>query len=322
MKRANHLSIVAVLFFMTVLSGCLAATSTTASSETADSRPAPAEYKGLRYSITVAKFENQSNWRGQWDLGTAWGTVLTDSLAQTGRFIVLGEKDMRKEAMEEQDFAASGRAAGEGKKVATGQMTPSQLLVKGAITHFADETGELGGGIGFGGVKLGGTTSTSEINVVLYIVDSSTGQVMASKKCYGKISKNGLSLGVDINGWSGDLGGFKKTNAGKAIEQAVDDGVKFMIEKLATIPWSGTVVMVNGGKVYINRGEREGVTVGQKFKVGEATILRDPDSGEVLDETMETVGTIEAIQVKEKLSICKITSGSGIDKGMGVRPAD
>lgn len=319
MKKAKHLTF--ILFFMTILTGCLAA-ATTASSEQSEGRENPGDHKGLRYSISVAKFENQSNWRGQWDLGTAWGSVLTDSLAQTNRFIVLGEKDMRKEAMEEQDFAASGRAAGEGKKVATGQMTPSQLLVKGAITHFADETGELGGGIGFGGIRLGGTTSTSEINVVLYIVDSSTGQVMASKKCYGKVSKNGLNIGVDKNGWSSDLGGFKKTNAGKAIEQAVDEGVKFMLEKLASIPWTGTVVMVNGGKVYINRGEREGVLVGQKFKVGEATILRDPDTGEVLDESVETVGSIEAIQVKEKLTICKIVSGSDIEKGMGVRPDD
>jgi len=317
MKKACRLSL--VLFLMTFMTGCL---TTTALSEQPAHKETTSSYQGLRYSITVAKFENQSNWRGQWDLGTAWGSVLTDSLTQTNRFIVLGEKDMRKEAMEEQDFAASGRTAGEGKKVATGQMTPSQLLVKGVITHFADETGELGGGIGFGGIKLGGTTSTSEINVVLYIIDSSTGQVMASKKCYGKVSKNGLGIGIDKSGWSGNLGGFKKTNAGKAIEQAVDDGVKFMIDRLSSIPWTGTVVMVNGAKVYINRGEREGVSVGQQFKVGEATTIRDPDTGEVLDETVESVGNIEAIQVKEKLTICKIISGSGIEKGMGVRPVN
>ena len=55
----------------------------------------------LRYSITVSKFENKSNWRGQWDLGNAWGTILTDQLVQSGRFIVLGEKDMRGEALAE-----------------------------------------------------------------------------------------------------------------------------------------------------------------------------------------------------------------------------
>ena len=66
---------------------------------------------GLRYSITVTQFENRSGWAGYWDIGDAWGTVLTDMLNQTGKFIVLGETDMRYAAMDEQDFAASGRTA-------------------------------------------------------------------------------------------------------------------------------------------------------------------------------------------------------------------
>jgi len=275
---------------------------------------------GLRYSIMVSKFENRSNWRGQWDLGDAWGAVLTDSLMQTGRFIVLGEKDMRQEAMEEQDLAASGRAAGGGKTVVTGQMTPAQLLVKGEITHFADSTEGGGGGIGIAGFRLGAGTSSSEINAVIYIVDSSTGQVMASHKCYGKVSETGVTVGVSHYGFSGDVGGFRKTNAGKAVEQAVDEGVNFLIGKLADIPWSGAVVMVKGDKVYINRGTREGVNVGQTFQVGKAEVLRDPATGELLDQSMEKVGTIEVITVKEKIAICRTAEGSGIAKGMTVMP--
>ena len=56
-----------------------------------------ADQKSMRYSISVAKFENRSSWSGRWNLGNAWGAVLTDSLNQAGRFIVLGEKDMRRE---------------------------------------------------------------------------------------------------------------------------------------------------------------------------------------------------------------------------------
>ena len=39
-----------------------------------------------RYSIQVNKFENKANWRGQWELGDAWGTIFTDQLegAQKG----------------------------------------------------------------------------------------------------------------------------------------------------------------------------------------------------------------------------------------------
>jgi curli biogenesis system outer membrane secretion channel CsgG len=277
-----------------------------------------AEVGGLRYSIAVAKFENRSNWRGQWSLGDAWGAVLTDSLNQTGRFIVLGEKDMRREAMAEQDLAASGRAAGGGKKVVTGQMTPAQLLVKGEITHFTDATSGGGGGFGFKGIRIGVKGGTAEINVVMYIIDSTTGQVTASKKCYGKITKKGLSLGLTKGGFSGDIGGFKKTNAGKAVEQAVDEGVAFLISKLEDIPWTGTVILTKGNKVYINRGEREGVSVGQVFNVGGLTVLRDPDTGEILDQSLETAGTIEVVKVKSKIAICKVTKRGGIKKGMTV----
>lgn len=275
---------------------------------------------GLRYTISVAKFNNKSNWRGQWRLGDAWGSVLTDSLNQTGRFIVLGEKGMRREALEEQDFAASGRAAGGGKKVVTGQMTPAQLLVKGNITHFSDKTSGGGGGIGIGGFRIGGGASSSEINVVMYIVDSSTGQVVASKKCYGNVSETGLSLGVSTGGFHGDIGGFKKTNAGKAIEMAVNEGVAFLLSQLENIPWTGTIVLTKGNKVYINRGTREGVKAGQLFDVGKSETLRDPDTGEVLDQSMERTGTIQVVKVKQKIAICRITDGSGIRRGMTVMP--
>ena len=277
-----------------------------------------AEVGNLRYSIAVSKFENRSNWSGRYHIGDAWGAVLTDSLNQTGRFIVLGEKDMRTEAMEEQDFAASGRAAGGGKTVVTGQMTPAQLLVKGEITHFADGTAGGGMGIGIKGFRIGASGGKAEINAVVYVVDSSTGQVVASKKCYGEMSKTGLSLGLSTGDFSGDVGGYKKTNAGKAVEKAVDEAVAFIASQLEDIPWTGKVVLAKGSTVYINRGTREGVSMGQNFYVGKAEVLRDPDTGEVLDQSMERIGSIQVIKVKEKIAICKVLSGSGIKKGMTV----
>ncbi len=272
---------------------------------------------GMRYSIVVSKFKNRSSWRGQWHLGDAWGAVLTDSLNNTGRFIVLGEHDMRKEALAEQDFAASDRAAGGGKKVVTGQMTPAQLLVKGNITHFDPGTSGGKGGVGFGGIRIGVKGGTAEINAVMYIIDSSTGQVMASKKVYGKFTKRGLSIGVSKHGFAGNVSGFKKTNTGKAVEMAVDQGVDFLISKLEDIPWTGSVILKKGHKVYINRGIREGVTKGQTFDVGEMEILRDPDTGEVLDAGMESAGKIRVLKVKEKITICKVVEGQ-IKKGMSI----
>ncbi len=276
---------------------------------------------GLRYSITVSKFENKAGWSGHWDIGDAWDTIMTDLLNQTGKFIVLGEKDMRQEAMAEQDFAASGRVAGGSKAPVTGQMTPAQLLVKGAITHVQDSTAGGHGGLAIGGVRLGGAGGKGEVNATVYIVDSTTGQVMASKSVVGVSTRKGLDVGYSGAGWGADVGGYQKDNVGKAVTAACKEAVDFMIEQLPKIPWTGTVAQVAGGKVYVNRGTREGVSVGQKFVVGEANVVRDPDTGEILDQSVNQIAQLEVAQVKEKLSICTVTSGNAaaVKKGMMVQ---
>ena len=275
---------------------------------------------GLRYSITVTKFENRAGWHGQWNLGDAWDTVLTDMLNQTGRFIVLGETDMRSAALDEQDFAASGRTAGGKKAPVTGQMTPAQLLVKGAITHVQGDTGGAGGGVRVKGFKIGGGGGKGEVNATIYIVDSTTGQVVASKSVVGTHKKKALNVGYATGSYGAAFGGHKNDNVGLAVQDACAEAVAFMLEQLPNIQWTGSVVLIKDGKVYVNRGSREGVSVGQHFSVGEVEVLRDPDTGEVLDESMTEFAQLKVDQVKEKLSICSVTSGdaSAVSKGMTI----
>ncbi|MCD4749845.1 MAG: CsgG/HfaB family protein [Thermoanaerobaculales bacterium] len=275
---------------------------------------------GLRYSITVTEFENQAGWYGHFDIGNAWGTVLTDMLNQSDRFIVLGESDMRGAALDEQDFAASGRTAGGKKAPVTGQMTPAQLLVKGAITHVQDGTKKGGGGIRIKGIRLGGKGGKGEINATIYIVDSTTGQVVASKSVVGESKQKGMSIGYNTGDWGAAFGGESNDNVGLAIQAACDEAVQFLIAQLPSIQWTGSVVMVKDGQVYVNRGEREGISVGQLFTVGDVEVIRDPDTGEILDESMTILATLETTRVKEKLSICSVTLGdaAGIEKGMTI----
>jgi curli biogenesis system outer membrane secretion channel CsgG len=277
---------------------------------------------GLRYSVTVSKFENQAGWHGQWDIGDAWGTVLTDMLNQTGKFIVLGETDMRYEAMDEQDLAASGRTASGNKAPATGQLTPAQLLVKGAITHVQHDTGGAGGGIRVKGFKVGGSGGKGEVNATIYVVDSTTGQVLASTNVVGSSTNKGALVGYSSSDWGASFGGHKNDNVGLAVQDACAEAVNFIVGQLPNVPWTGSVVMVKGDKVYINRGSREGVSVGQAFRVGEVEVIRDPDTGEILDEDMTEICQIRASEVKEKLSVCDVTTGSAADlqKGMAIHP--
>ena len=279
---------------------------------------------GLRYSITVSKFENRAGWSGQWDIGDAWGAVMTDALQSSGKFIVLGEKDMRAEAMQEQDLGASGRMAGGNKTPKVGQMTPAQLLVKGEITHVQDSTTGGGGGLSFRGIHVGGSSDKAEINVTIYVVDSTTGQVKASKKVVGKAGRKGLGLGYSGSALGGLTGGgdaFKKDNVGKAVEDAVAQAVEFLTQQLDKIPWEGTVVSAKSGKIIINRGSREGVSEGQVFVVGKLETTTDPDTGEVLDSSVNKIGKIKANTVKEKISICEATEGGDkIEAKMSVQP--
>ena len=275
----------------------------------------------LRYSIQVTKFENKANWRGQWELGHAWGTIFTDQLVQSGRFIVLGEADMRGAAMQEQDLAATGRMAGGKKAPKMGRMTPAQLLVKGAITH-VQETKGGGGGFGFRGITVGGDAGSAEINVTIYLVDTSTGQVKASKTVIGTSGRRGISLGYHgskLGGLTGDLGGFEKDNMGKATMDACAQAIEFLVAQLDTIPWSGSVALAKPDSLIVNRGARDGVAVGMRFDVGKVEEVVDEDTGEVIDSSMTKLGTVSVTEVKEKVSYT--TPLAGAEKGMGVHPA-
>lgn len=276
---------------------------------------------GLRHTISVTQFQNRSSWRGQWNLGHAWSTILTDILEQTGYFIVLGETDMRDEALAEQEFAASGRTAQGSKAPVMGEMTPAQLLVKGTITHVQERTQGGRGGVRISGVRVGGKISQAEINATIYVVDSTTGRVVASTDVVGRSNRTGASIGYSSWDWGADLGGFKNDNVGKATEAAISDSVEWLIDQIPALPWSGTVALVKDGRVYVNRGAREGVHSGQTFRVGVSDVLRDPETGEILEENLTELARLEVETVKEKLSICAVTSGdlATIERGMRIQ---
>jgi curli biogenesis system outer membrane secretion channel CsgG len=285
--------------------------------------PVSAQDADLRYTVMVSEFENRSGWQGNYQLGQSWGTILSDQLNQSGHFMVVAQAGMRKAAMDEQALAASGATA-QGRHTPTrGQMAPAQLLVKGVITHFQHQTSGKKRGFNIAGIGLKKKHETAEINVTIQLIDSTTGMVIASKSVVGTSTQKKKSFSFD----GGDLGLSNEVTSNEnvvtAVTNAVSDAIGWMISQLDRIPWRGTVVMVKGGRVYIDRGSREGVTEGRSFAVGESEVIRSPDTGEVLDEIITERARIKAVQVRDKISICTVTDGdaSTIYKGMGITPA-
>ncbi len=290
-----------------------------------DSNMIPKPKGNLRYSISVAEFKNEANWSHSWDVGDGFKTIFTDILQQSGWFVVLADSEMRKEAMAEQDLADSGRTAGGKKKPEIGRLTPAQLLVRGSITHVANDTGGGGGRLNFKGISLGGSGGKAEINITIYLMDTTTGQVKASAKVVGQSGRKGLSFGYygsKLGGLTGDTEMYKKDNVGKACEDACGEALKFLLKQLDKIPWEASVMLAKEDKIIINRGTREGVVVGNKFDVGSVEQLVDEDTGEILDVEMTKVGQVEVYEVKEKIAYCKpLGEGAAVEKGMTVLPA-
>lgn len=271
--------------------------------------------EALKKTVAVFDFRNDSGWNNIANIGTDFSTQLSDSLVQSGKFIVLTRKDLDV-VMGEQDLAASGRMA-KSNAAQTGKIVPAQILIKGQITEMEENTGGGGQGISVRGISLGMKKASSHMAVIIQLIDSTTGEILESKRVEGSAAGGGLSVGysgvVDVNSSS-----FKKTPLGKAVQITIDQAVEYIAQKLSSLPWKGKVVTVKDGVVFINSGKTAGLNVGDTFSVykeGEAMV--DPDTGMNLGSENTKTGDIKISEVQDKFSKAQVTSGKIESMGKG-----
>lgn len=272
----------------------------------------------FKKTVAVSRFENKSNWRGQWALDRGMADQLTEALVQSEKFVVL-ERQTVGDVLAEQDLAASGRAA-KSQTAQKGKIIPAQILVTGAITEFEHSSAGGRGGLRVGKFTLGGKGGVAHVGLIIRLIDTTTSQVLDSQRVEGKAKSGGLGFTTTIKDVSFGSAGFKKTPLGKATQQAIDSAVAFIISKMEGVPFQGKVVSVKGDKIYLNVGKRNGVHSGASFLVyrpGE--IIVDSDSGEVLGSEEQHIGVVRVSQIKEKFSTGTKVQGGKILKGDIVR---
>jgi curli biogenesis system outer membrane secretion channel CsgG len=265
------------------------------------------DLSGPKKTVAVINFENASSLRSYVNLGNDFTTQLTDALIQSGQFTVLSRTELA-EVFGEQDLAASGRMA-KSLTAQKGKAIPAQILVTGKITEF--EKGSEGGsqGISISGISIGGSKSTAHIAVIIQIIDSTTGQVLDSKRVEGKAEAGGFSIGYS-GSFSIGTSSFKKTPLGKATQIAIDRAVDYIASELSGMPWKGRVVTVKDGVVYVNSGSNAGIDSGMTFAVwrrGES--LTDPETGVELGSENEKIADIQIKEVYPKYSKAKVVMG-------------
>ncbi|MFH0795261.1 MAG: CsgG/HfaB family protein [bacterium] len=274
--------------------------------------------RGPRKLVAVSKFENKTAYKGQIEIDQGMTEQLTDSLIQSRRFVVLERQDLE-DVLKEQNFAATDRTTSEGG-AQKGQVARAQILIMGAITEFEANSGGGGQGIGYKGFQLEMAKNTAHLAVVIRLVDSSTGQVLASQRVEGHAEEGGLGVGYANSNFNIHDAGFKKTPIGKAMQIAIDNAVEFIAQRLDRVEWKGRVALVKEGKVYINAGHDCAIVPGDQFEVmhrGESIV--DPDTGLNLGSEETPAGVVEASQVMDKYTIATPVSGQGFERGDTVR---
>jgi curli biogenesis system outer membrane secretion channel CsgG len=274
------------------------------------------EYKGVKHAIGVIDIQTQNGAPVDPSLPQNFRLMLESALFATNRFVIVERAEMDA-VMKEQDLQAGGRAAKAADVAQTGKLRSARYLATGTIVEASSDTSGDGGGLTIKGIHIGGSSAKSQLVVIVKLIDTTSGQVVANERIRGEAGKTSLSLaytGADIGG---GLDTFAQTPLGQAAQDCINQAVKFIAEKMEGTPIEGTVVTVSGDQVIISLGVNYGIAAGQMCvvrKPGET--LTDPSSGEILGTSEgETVGTIQVTSARDKISYCKLVDGKMPERG-------
>jgi curli biogenesis system outer membrane secretion channel CsgG len=197
----------------------------------------PAAEQSTRPTIAVLNFDYgtvQRWWSGTQDIGEGISDMIVDELVNDGAFRVIERKRLDA-ILAEQNFSNSERADPSAKMVAQiGKALGVKYLVVGSVTKFGTEQSSKsfgGGGYGsaFGIGQVGTSKGKANVAITARIIDTTTGEIMASAKGDGTSKRSGFLLGGAGGGGGGGGGGtiafgasdFRDTILGEATEQAV-----------------------------------------------------------------------------------------------------
>jgi len=274
--------------------------------------------KHYRKSIAVASFDSKvENFKG----GAGMAEMLANALRESDRFVVL-ERSALYEVLNEQDFAASDRSASALKTAVTGKTLPTQLIVIGTITEFAENTSDSGSGLRFGGISLRKSKSGTHIGLIVRLIDSTTGEVVDSISVEADAESSSQAADGCVFGVCGGTGGHDSQSYAQATEIVIRNAVSKIVSSSSKIPFLAKIIRVSPGKIFTNAGQRNGAEIGNVFSVyspGEELI--DPDTGESLGSDRTKVGSLELVSIEEKFSRALVKTGDNFEKGYLLYPA-
>jgi curli biogenesis system outer membrane secretion channel CsgG len=204
----------------------------------------PAAAQSTRPTVAILSFDYgtiEHWWSGNQDIGEGISDLLVDELVNDGSYRVIERKRLDA-ILAEQNFSQSERADPSAKTLAqVGKVLGVKYLIVGSVTKFGTENSHKSvGGSGFGSKYGIGNVGTSKgkanVAIAARMIDTTTGEILASAKGEGTSKRSGLLLAGAGGGYGGagaghiDFGssGFRDTILG----EATDAAVKATAEKL------------------------------------------------------------------------------------------
>lgn len=193
--------------------------------------PASRSDAGPRSTDTVAVMDFDYGtirrwWAGHWDVGKGIADLMVDELVNASALRVLERKKLL-EILSEQELSASDRAdisAADAAKI--GKLLGARYLIVGSITQFSHEEGGIGGAgrlplVGGLGIKTG----KAHVGISARMIDSSTGEVVASGSTKQTATRRSVTGGARAGGYGGGVSitssDFLDTILGEATHAAI-----------------------------------------------------------------------------------------------------
>jgi len=257
------------------------------------------------------------------DIGKGISDMLIDRLVNDGTYRLVERNEIDK-IINEQNFSNSNRAD-PGTAAKIGKILGVEEVIVGDITQFGryDQSKNVGGmlgkwGSGYGLGGVGTHKAKAVVAVTARLVNTSTGEILASATGKGESERSGTNLlggGAGAGGYGAGSAGmnssnFAQTIIGEATTQAVTQLAQGLIADsgkvpvAAPVPISALVADASTSDVIINVGSSAGLKVGDKLLVKRVVrVVKDPATGKPLRSIENTIG---------QLTITSVDSGSAV----------
>jgi curli biogenesis system outer membrane secretion channel CsgG len=244
--------------------------------------------------------------------------LFMNELVKSGQFTVI-ERQRLDEILKEQGLSLTGQISAS-SAVSAGKLLGVDYMLTGRITKFGER--QVGGQAGWR-IAMSAKKKTLEGGLSVRLINTTTGEIVFADEATGEDS----NFNFTVFGTGGGVD-YDETAVDKVFRPAVEELSRKLIDKSSGLAGSGgdrpaaqgKISKVSGDLIYLNIGSNKGVKVGDSFTVyalGEEVV--DPDSGESLGAEETEVGKVEVIEVQEKFSKARVTSGSGMTAGSAVR---